>query len=68
MSTRFQQELNTVDYADMVIQDQLVRGIADHEILADFLGDDKSGRSTSEIVEFIARKEQAKSELYRSQL
>ena len=34
-----------------MIQDQLVHGIADHEILADLLGDD-----------YIARKEQAKAE------
>ena len=55
-------EVNTVDYADMVIQDQLLRGIADQEILADLLGDEKSDRLTSDIVDFIARKEQAKSE------
>ena len=53
---------NTIDYADHVIQDQLVRGIADHEILADLLGDEKTDRSTTEIVEYIARKEQARAE------
>lgn len=53
---------NTIAYEDSVIQDQLVRGIADQDILADLLGDEKSDRTTSEIVDFIARKEQAKSE------
>ena len=52
----------TIDYSDKVIQDQLVRGIADQEILADLLGDEKTDRTTEEIVEYIARKEQAKSE------
>ena len=27
---------NTIDYADHVIQDQLVRGIADHKILTEY--------------------------------
>jgi hypothetical protein len=49
---------NTIDYADHVIQDQLVLGIADHEIL----GDEKTDRSTTKIVEYIARKKQAKAE------
>ena len=53
---------NTINYADHMIQDQLVRGIADHEILADLLGDEKTDRSTTEIVDFIARKEQAEAE------
>ena len=44
------------------MQDQLVRGIADQEILADLLGDEKTNRTTEEIVEYIARKEQAKAE------
>ena len=39
-----------------------MRGIADHEILADLLGDEKTDRSTTEIVDYIARKEQAKAE------
>ena len=51
-----------IDYSDKVIQDQLVRGIADQEILADLLGDEKTDRTTEEIVEYIARKEQAKAE------
>ena len=45
-----------------MIQDQLIRGIADHEILADLLGDEKTNRTTPEIVDYIARKEQAKAE------
>ena len=53
---------NIIDYADHVIQDQLIRGIADHEILADLLGDEKTNRTTPEIVDYIARKEQAKVE------
>ena len=55
-------KVNTIAYEDSVIQDQLVRGIADQDILAELLGDEKSDRATSEIVEFIARKEQAKAE------
>ena len=51
-----------VDYSDEVIQDQLVKGLADQEILADLLGDEKADRTTDQIVEFIARKEQAKLE------
>ena len=31
-----------------------MRGIADHEILSDLLGDERTDRSTSEIVEYIA--------------
>ena len=54
--------VNTIDYADNVIQDQLVRGIADKEILADLLGDERTNRSTADIVEYIARKEQATAE------
>ena len=53
---------NRVDYSDEVIQDQLVKGLADQEILADLLGDEKADRTTMQIVEFIARKEQAKQE------
>ena len=51
-----------MDYSDEVIQDQLVKGLADQEILADLLGDEKADRTTMQIVEFIARKEQAKHE------
>ena len=45
-----------IDYSDRVIQDQLVWGILDQEILADLLGDKKTDRSTEEIVEYIATK------------
>ena len=51
-----------LDYSEEVILDQLVRGISDKEILADLLGDTKTDRSLSEVVDFIARKEQAKLE------
>ena len=43
---------NIIDYADHVIQDQLIRGIADHEILADLLGDKRTNRTTPEIVDY----------------
>ena len=45
-----------------MIQDQLVLGIADKEILADLLGDERTNRSTADIVEYIACKEQATAE------
>ena len=51
-----------VDYSHSVIQDQLIRGLADQEILAELLGDEKTDRSLDQIVEYIARKEQAKQE------
>ena len=51
-----------IDYSEEVILDQLVRGIGDKEILSDLLGDTKTDRSLSEVVDFIARKEQAKLE------
>ena len=54
--------VNEVDYSTAIIQDQLIRGIADQEILADLLGDEKIDRSLEQIVEYIARKEQAKLE------
>ena len=50
------------DYSEEVIGDQLVRGLDDQDILADLLGDDKIDRTLKEMVEFIARKEQAKLE------
>ena len=50
------------DYSEEMILDQLIRGIGDKEILADLLGDTKTDRTLSEVVEFIARKEQAKQE------
>ena len=53
---------NTIDYTDHMIQDQFMPGITDPEILADLLGDEKTNRSTIEIVEYITVKEQAKAE------
>ena len=37
----------------------MIRGIADQDILADLLGDEKSDRTLEQIIEYIARKEQA---------
>lgn len=45
-----------------MILDQLIRGIDDEEILADLLGDTKTDRTLAEVIDFIARKEQAKQE------
>merc|ERR1712055_629292 len=50
------------DYSEEMILDQLIRGIGDKEILADILGDTKTDITLVEVVEFIARKEQAKKE------
>ena len=50
------------DYSEEIILDQLIRGIDDKEILADLLGDTKTDRSLAEVIDFIARKEQAKQE------
>ena len=52
---------HTYDYSDEIILDNLIRGIADPEILADLLGDSKTDRTLEETVTFIAQKEQAKS-------
>ena len=51
-----------VDYSEEVILDQLVRGINDKEILADLLGETKTDMPLQDVVEYIARKEQAKTE------
>ena len=51
-----------VDFSHEVIQDQLVRGLNDREILTDLMGDAKTDRTLDEVVEFIARKEQGKLE------
>ncbi len=51
-----------VDFSEEMIKDHLIRGIADNEILADLLGDSKTDRTLSEVVDFIATKEQAKME------
>ena len=49
------------DFSEEIIKDNLIRGIADPEILADLLGDPKTDRSLDETVSFIAQKEQGKS-------
>ena len=48
------------DYSDEIIKDNLIRGIADPEILSDLLGDPKTDRTLEETVSFIAQKEQGK--------
>ena len=48
------------DYSEEIIKDNLVRGIADPEILSDLLGDPKTDRTLDETVSFIAQKEQGK--------
>merc|ERR1711888_562261 len=53
---------NATDYSEEVIIDQLVRGIADEDILDALIGDEKTDRTLQEMVQFIARKEQAKME------
>ena len=49
------------DFSEEIIKDNLIRGIADPEILADLLGDTKTDRSLDETVAYIAQKEQGKS-------
>ena len=48
------------DYSNEIIKDNLIRGIADPEILSDLLGDPKTDRTLEETVSFIAQKEQGK--------
>ena len=48
------------DYSDEIIKDNLVRGIADPEIMYDLLGDSKTNRTLEETLSFIAQKEQGK--------
>ena len=48
------------DYSDEIITDNLVRGIADPEIMSDLLGDPKTNRTLEETLSFIAQKEQGK--------
>ena len=48
------------DFSDEIIKDNLVRGIADPEILSDLLGDSRTDRTLEETVSFIAQKEQGK--------
>ena len=49
------------DYSSEIIKDNLIRGIADPEILSDVLGDQKSDRTLEETVDLIAQKEQCRS-------
>ena len=51
---------HTFDFSDEIIKDNLIRGIADPEIMADLLGDTKTDRTLDETVQFIAQKEQGK--------
>ena len=48
------------DYSDEIIQDNLVRGIADPEIMSNLLGDTKTDRTLEETVLFNGQKEQGK--------
>ena len=48
------------DYSDEIIKDNLIRGIADPEIMSDLLGDPKTDRTLEETVSFIDQKEQGK--------
>ena len=52
----------SVDYSEEVILNQMVRGLADKEILADLLGESRTDMSLLEVVDYIARKEQANQE------
>lgn len=51
-----------MDYSEEVILDQMERGLADKEILADLLGESRTDMSLLEVVDYIARKEQANQE------
>merc|ERR1712215_300567 len=42
--------------------DQLIRGLLDKEIVSDLLGDAKTDMTLQETVDYVARKEQAKTE------
>ena len=48
------------DYSEEIIKDNLVRGIADPEIMSDLLGDPKTYRTLDETVTFISQKEPGK--------
>ena len=41
----------------------MIRGLNDPEIVSELLGDSKVDMSVKEVVEFVTRKEQAKTEL-----
>ena len=51
-----------VDFSREVIQDQVIRGLNDPDIVSELLGDVTVNRTLEEVIEFIARKEQAKIE------
>ena len=51
-----------IDYSEQIILDQLVGGMGDTEILTELLGDVQTDRSLSDMVEYVARKEQARPE------
>ena len=51
-----------VDFSQEVIQDQLIRGLNDPDIVSDLLGDVTVNRTLEEVIEFVGRKEQAKAE------
>ena len=48
------------DYSTEIIRDNLIRGIADPEILADIICDAKTDRTLEQTVSYIAQKEQGK--------
>merc|ERR1711891_2551 len=51
-----------VDFSREVIQDQIIRGLNDSDIVSELLGDITVNRTLEEVIEFVARKEQAKLE------
>lgn len=51
---------HTFDYSNEIIKDNIIRGLADPEILAELLGDPKTDRSLEEVVTFVSLKEQGK--------
>ena len=51
-----------IDYSSEMIKDQIVKGLSDRDIVADLLGDVKKDRTLEEVVDFIDRKEQGKTE------
>ena len=51
---------HTYDFSNEIIKDNLVRGMADQEIMSDLLWDSKTDGTLEETVQFIAQKEQGK--------
>ncbi|KAK6178258.1 hypothetical protein SNE40_013066 [Patella caerulea] len=45
--------VHVCDYSEEIIKDNLIRGIADPEILSDLLGDSKTDRTLDETVSFL---------------